>query len=84
LALRRASKPPRSPAASAGFAPKRALPSPEATLLELLAEGATVKEAATLLGISRRTATRRLERARGELAVETNAQATMLVSRPGR
>jgi DNA-binding NarL/FixJ family response regulator len=56
----------------------RPLSPEEARLLGLLVDGRTVSEAAELLGLSRRTATRRLERVRRELGVATNAQATIL------
>jgi DNA-binding NarL/FixJ family response regulator len=44
-------------------------------LLASLAEGTTVTEAARRLGVSRRTATRRLRETRERLAVETNVEA---------
>jgi DNA-binding NarL/FixJ family response regulator len=58
--------------------------SPEAeALLASLAEGATVTAAARRLGVSRRTATRRLRETRGCLAVETNVEA-LSATRPSR
>jgi DNA-binding NarL/FixJ family response regulator len=56
------------------------LPGPELALLELLAEGASVTEAARLLQISRRTAARRLDAARGRLSVATNAEAIAVLA----
>jgi DNA-binding CsgD family transcriptional regulator len=53
------------------------------TLLALLAEGLTVHEAATSLGIDRRAAGRRLAAARRVLGVESNAAAiAVLVAGP--
>jgi DNA-binding CsgD family transcriptional regulator len=53
----------------------RELPDDARDLLERLAGGASVVEAARALGISRRTATRRLAAARAALGVSTNAEA---------
>jgi DNA-binding NarL/FixJ family response regulator len=55
----------------------------ESELLRLLADGGTVAGAAAALGISRRTATRRLEAVRRRIGVRTNAEAALLV-RPVR
>jgi predicted DNA-binding protein (UPF0251 family) len=46
----------------------------------LLAEGASVTEAARLLQISRRTAARRLDAARARLSVATNAEAVAVLA----
>lgn len=54
---------------------------PDAPLLHLLATGKTVTEAAATLGISRRTATRRLEKSRSLLNTESNAEAVAAVAR---
>jgi DNA-binding NarL/FixJ family response regulator len=63
---------------AAGAAPE--LAGPELALLELLAEGASVTEAARLLQISRRTAARRLDAARARLSVATNAEAVAVLA----
>jgi DNA-binding CsgD family transcriptional regulator len=52
-----------------------ALPPQEQRVLELLAEGRSLKEAAGLLFVSRRTADRRLRSARARLGVATTAEA---------
>lgn len=57
------------------------LGSEERRLLELLAEGLTVGEAAGELYISRRTADRRLAAARKALGVRTTAEALMALGR---
>jgi len=44
-------------------------------ILDILAEGASLDDAAAQLGLSRRSLTRRLQRIRGLLGVETNADA---------
>jgi DNA-binding transcriptional LysR family regulator len=51
-------------------------------LLASLADGATVTEAARRLGVSRRTATRRLRETRERLGVETNVE-VLSGTRPG-
>jgi DNA-binding NarL/FixJ family response regulator len=57
---------------------------PEArAILGLLAEGETLGEAAELLGLSRRTADRRLAEARAALGVERTAQAIARAKRLG-
>ena len=57
---------------------------PEArAILGLLAEGQTLGEAAALLGLSRRTADRRLAEAREALGVERTAQAISRAKRLG-
>jgi DNA-binding NarL/FixJ family response regulator len=53
----------------------------EVALLRLLADGNTVAGAALLLGVSRRTATRRLQALRERIGVRTNAEAALLVRR---
>ena len=58
----------------ASDAPPR-LPREEAELLRLLARGLSVSAAAEQLGLSRRTATRRLAGARQRLGVRSNAEA---------
>lgn len=50
-------------------------------LLELLAAGETLGEAARHLALSRRTADRRLSQARGELGVASTAEAVLAVQR---
>jgi DNA-binding NarL/FixJ family response regulator len=57
------------------------LDEPTLALMRLLARGYTVADAAAALGQSRRTATRRLTRARRALGVGTNAEA-ILGARP--
>jgi DNA-binding NarL/FixJ family response regulator len=47
------------------------------TVLEHVAGGASISEAAARLGISRRTATRRLAAARASLGVDTTAEAVV-------
>ncbi|HZT93087.1 MAG TPA: LuxR C-terminal-related transcriptional regulator [Gaiellaceae bacterium] len=62
-------------ASAATAQPSIELPDEARELLDRLADGATVVEAARALGISRRTATRRLAAVRAGLGVSTNAQA---------
>ncbi len=69
-------------AAAAGFLPTPAaapvrLAPDELVLLGVLADGGTVTDAALRVGISRRTATRRLASARARLGVATNAEAVL-------
>jgi DNA-binding CsgD family transcriptional regulator len=52
----------------------------ERKLLELLAAGSKVGEAATALGLSRRTAVRRLAAARAKLGVTTTAEAVVVAA----
>jgi DNA-binding CsgD family transcriptional regulator len=52
----------------------------ERRLLELLAEGRALGEAAEALHLSRRTADRRLAAARGKLDVRTTAEAVLIAS----
>ena len=59
-----------------------ALTGEERRLLELLAGGHALGEAAETLHLSRRTCDRRLAAARGKLGVRTTAEA-VLVARPG-
>ena len=54
------------------------LTSEERRLLELLARGEALGEAAETLHLSRRTADRRLAAARGKLAVHTTAEAVLV------
>ena len=63
--------------------PSPAAVATDAPLLHLLAAGRTVTDAAATLGISRRTATRRLERSRSLLNAESNARAVAVVTRRG-
>ena len=53
----------------------------DAALLRLLAEGQSLADAARALHISRRTATRRLARARLALGVATNREAVVMAAR---
>jgi DNA-binding NarL/FixJ family response regulator len=56
---------------------ERVLDEEQQQLLSLLAEGLTVREAATRLHLSRRTAERRLAEARAALGAATNAEAVL-------
>jgi DNA-binding CsgD family transcriptional regulator len=51
---------------------------PTLALVRLLAHGRTVSDAAAILGLSRRTATRRLTQARRRLGVRTNAEVVLI------
>jgi DNA-binding NarL/FixJ family response regulator len=62
-----------------GLVPAARLSPDERTLIRLLGEGRTVTEAAAVLGISRRTATRRLHGIRLRLGVTSNAEAAAIV-----
>jgi DNA-binding NarL/FixJ family response regulator len=60
---------------------ERALADDQEQLLELLAGGLSVREAATCLHLSRRTAERRLAEARAALGAATNAEAVLRATR---
>jgi DNA-binding NarL/FixJ family response regulator len=60
------------------------LPSEGRAILGLLAEGHSLGEAAALLGLSRRTADRRLAEARAALGVERTTEAIARAQRLGR
>lgn len=63
--------------------PRRAaLAPPEQRVVELLADGETVANAAALLYVSRRTLTRLLEQTRRRNGIVTNAQLIFLLPRP--
>ena len=53
---------------------------PTLALVRLLARGRTVSDAAAILGLSRRTATRRLTQARRRLGVRTNAEVVLIAT----
>jgi DNA-binding NarL/FixJ family response regulator len=60
--------------------PDRPLDEEQRQLLQLLADGLSLAEAAAFLHLSRRTAERRLTEARGALGVTTTAEAVLRVS----
>ena len=56
------------------------LDGPTLSLVRLLAHGQSVSDAAAILGLSRRTATRRLTQARRRLGVRTNAEVVLIAT----
>lgn len=73
----------RAAGASEPPAPARRLATDQLRLLEALASGATIAAAARRLGLSARTASRRLADARRVLGVSTTAEALQVLRVPG-